>query len=72
VLRYPVSERQCAPWFFENIDGTWALDVMMMQSTIRFGRDNSWHFDRGAEHPCKCAFDDWSLDSQGYPHQKNR
>jgi uncharacterized protein len=70
VIRYPVSERQCAPWFFENADGTWALDLTMMQLAIRFGRDNSWHFDRNAEHPYKYAFEDWVLDSQGYPHQK--
>jgi uncharacterized protein len=71
VIRYPVKARQCAPWFFENIDGTWALDLTMMQRAIRFGRDNSWHFDRNAEHPYAYAFGDWSLDSRGYPQEEN-
>jgi uncharacterized protein len=70
VIRYPVTERQCAPWFFENVDGVWALDLTMMQLAIRFGRDNSWHFDRNAAHPYEYAFEDWPLDSRGYPHQK--
>lgn len=70
VIRYPVRERQCAPWFFEKVDGAWALDLTMMQRAIRFGRDNSWHFERAADHPYDYAFADWSLDSQGYPHQK--
>jgi uncharacterized protein len=70
VIRYPVTERQCAPWFFENIDGKWALDLTMMQQAIRFGRDNSWHFDRNTDHPYEYAFRDWSLDSRGYPQQK--
>lgn len=70
VIRYPVRQRQCAPWFFENSDGSWALDLTMMQRAIRFGRDNSWHFDRGAEHPYGYAFADWSFDSQGFPIQR--
>lgn len=70
VIRYPVRQRQCAPWFFENIDGAWALDLTMMQRAIRFGRDNSWHFDPYAEHPYDYAFLDWSFDSQGFPRER--
>jgi len=70
VIRYPIAERQCSPWFFENIDGDWMLDLTMMQSSIRFGRDNSWHFVRGASHPYEFAFTDWSIDRVGYPHEK--
>lgn len=69
VIRYPVDERQCAPWFFERIDGGWALDLTMMQRALRFGRDNSWHFDPTAEHPYLYAFGDWSFDARGYPHR---
>ncbi|MDH3434124.1 MAG: TPM domain-containing protein, partial [Gammaproteobacteria bacterium] len=69
VIRYPLGQRQCAPWFFENDGGRWALDLTMMQRAIRFGRDNSWHFERGVEHPYAYAFTDWSIDSQGYPRQ---
>jgi uncharacterized protein len=67
VIRYPVKQRQCAPWFFEHSDGKWALDLTMMQRAIRFGRDNSWHFERGVDHPYEYAFADWSFDSLGYP-----
>jgi uncharacterized protein len=70
VIRYPIAERQCSPWFFENIDGKWALDLTMMQRAIRFGRDNSWHFQRGAEHPYRFAFADWAFDSMGFPRDK--
>ena len=69
VIRYPVSERQCSPWFFETVDGTWALDLTMMQRAIRFGRDNSWHFERGANHPYNFAFDDWAFDASGFPRE---
>jgi uncharacterized protein len=68
VIRYPVSQRHCSPWFFEKIDRSWALDLTMMQRAIRFGRDNSWHFEHGVDHPYEYAFEDWSLDSMGYPH----
>ena len=70
VIRYPIAARQCSPWFFENIDGGWMLDLTMMQSSIRFGRDNSWHFVRGASHPYEFAFTDWSIDRVGYPREK--
>jgi len=70
VIRYPIAERRCSPWFLENIDGAWALDLTMMQHAIRFGRDNSWHFQRGAEHPYEFAFVDWAIDSMGFPREQ--
>lgn len=70
VIRYPVAERQCSPWFFERVGAQWALDLTMMQRAIRFGRDNSWHFVAGHEHPYEFAFDDWRLDADGYPHAR--
>ena len=70
VIRYPIGQRQCATWFFKHVDGTWALDLTMMQEAIRFGRDNSWHFERGVEHPYAYAFLDWSFDSQGFPKSR--
>lgn len=71
VIRYPVRERRCAPWFFERSGGAWQLDLTMMQHAIRFGRDNSWHFEIGAEHPYGFAFEDWTLDDYGYPHVRD-
>jgi uncharacterized protein len=67
VIRYPAAERQCAPWFFRRVDGTWALDLTMMQTVIRFGRTNAWHFDLAATHPYDFAFEDWRFASKGFP-----
>ncbi len=67
VIRHPPAERACAPWFFERSGAAWALDLTMMQRAIRFGRDNSWHFDPTAEHAYTYAFRDWRLDARGYP-----
>ena len=70
VIRYPTDERQCAPWFFEAVDGAWALDLTMMQRAIRFGRGNAWHFESAAEHPYDFAFEDWAFDTYGFPRDR--
>jgi uncharacterized protein len=67
VIRYPVSQRQCAPWFFRRAEDGWALDLTMMQTAIRFGRSNAWHFDLAADHPYRFAFADWRFDANGFP-----
>jgi uncharacterized protein len=67
VIRYPIAERSCAPFFFENIDGAWALDLTMMQRAIRFGRTNAWRFDQSIDHPYRFAFTDWRFDENGFP-----
>lgn len=67
VIRYPISQRACAPFFFERVDGNWALDLTMMQRAIRFGRTNAWHFDPTAKHPYRFAFEDWRFDKYGFP-----
>ena len=71
VIRYPVDQRQCSPWFFEFIDGAWALDLTMMRHAIRFGQNNAWRFERNADHPYEFAFVDWTFDSQGFPVSSN-
>jgi len=70
VIRYPIAERACAPWFFEKIDGAWHLDLTMMQKAIRFGRSNAWRLDSAARHPYAFAFDDWSFDAHGFPQRR--
>ena len=70
VIRYPIAERACAPWFFEKIDDAWHLDLTMMQTAIRFGRSNAWHFDLSVRHPYAYAFDDWTFDSHGFPRRR--
>lgn len=67
VIRYPIRQRRCAPWFFTHSDGAWQLDLTMMRQAVRFGRDNSWHFARGVRHPYEFAFDDWRFDPNGFP-----
>ena len=67
VIRYPVPQRQCAPWFFRRGEAGWALDLTMMQSAIRFGRSNAWRFDLAAGHPYGFAFADWRFDAYGFP-----
>ena len=72
VIRYPIKQRACAPWFFRRSGDGWALDLTMMQSAIRFGRSNAWRFDLGAEHPYLYAFADWTFDSNGFPLKRRR
>lgn len=67
VIRYRIGDRACAPFFFERIDGQWALDLTMMQRAIRFGRTNAWRLDPSARHPYAFAFDDWRFDRNGFP-----
>lgn len=67
VIRYPISERACAPWFFQRIGLDWRIDLTMMQTAIRFGRSNAWRFDMSVEHPYSFAFSDWTLDRYGFP-----
>lgn len=67
VIRYDVEDRRCAPWFFQRAGDIWLLDLTMMSRAIRFGRDNSWHFDLTVEHPYTFAFEDWQFDPNGFP-----
>lgn len=67
VIRYPISQRQCAPWFLEKTGNGWQLDLTMQQKVVRFGRSNAWHFDRSRTHPYAFAFDDWNFDANGFP-----
>ena len=69
VIRYPPGERACAPWFFQRVDGAWALDLTMMQRVIRFNHGNYWRIDTSAQHPYRVAFDDWAFDRHGFPKQ---
>lgn len=72
VIRYGIAQRRCAPWFLVREDGGWQLDLTMMSRAIRFGRDNSWHFAAGVDHPYGFAFDDWRFDSSGFPAGPSR
>ena len=41
--------------------------MTMMQTSIRFGRSNAWHFVPGNDHPYRFAFTDWNFDRNGFP-----
>lgn len=67
VIRYPMAERQCSPWFLlRGEDGRWRLDMVTMSQAIRFGRNNAWRF-YTKRHPYHFAFTDWAFDDHGYP-----
>lgn len=67
VIRYPIEQKLCSPWFFQNIGRKWQLDLTMMQKAVRFGSGNSWHFVPGINHQYNFGFSDWEIDSKGYP-----
>jgi uncharacterized protein len=67
VIRYPIRNRQCNPWFMVREHGAWRLDLTMMQKAIRFGRSNAWHFAKDIRHPYQFAFTDWEFDDNGFP-----
>jgi uncharacterized protein len=67
VIRYPIEQRQCAPWFVRYEQGAWRLDLNAMQQAIRFGRSNAWHMAGDGNHPYRFAFKDWQFDQNGYP-----
>jgi len=69
VIRYAIDDRVCAPFFFRKVADLWRLDLTMMQSAIRFGRSNAWHFVPGKPHPYTFAFTDWSFDRHGFPQR---
>jgi uncharacterized protein len=68
VLRYPVANRTCMPWFLALEEGAWRLDLTMMQQAIRFNHRNEWHFVPGVSHPYAEAFADLPFDQKGFPH----
>lgn len=68
VVRYELSKRQCSPYFLQQENGAWKLDLTMMSNAIRFNHKNQWHFAMNVSHPYSFAFSDWSFDQHGFPH----
>lgn len=72
VLRFPVSLRQCPPYFFRVEHGEWRLDLTMMNKAIRFNHRNQWHFYTQyhlENEPYAFAFSDWRFDRHGFPRK---
>ncbi|CAM3413580.1 TPM domain-containing protein [Parendozoicomonas haliclonae] len=72
VMRYPVEQRQCSPWFLAREGDVWKLDLTMMQHAIRFNANNQWRVNREAFHHYWFGFSDLNLDRNGYPRKNNR
>lgn len=70
VIRFPIGQRGCAPFFFRQSAEGWQLDLTMMQTAIRFGRSNAWHLDLSVRHYYEFAFSDWVFDEHGFPSRE--
>lgn len=68
VVRYGVSQRQCAPYFLRLEDAAWRLDLAAMSATIGFNHENEWHFRLPVPERYRFALDGWRLDRNGFPH----
>jgi uncharacterized protein len=66
VLRYPIEQRQCAPWFLVREGGDWRLDLAASQTALRFNHRNEWRL-AGAADGYRFGFNDWRFDHNGFP-----
>jgi len=62
VIRAPIEERQCPPYFFVFEDGRWRLDLATMHEAIRMNQNNAWGLNLGAAPQYRFAFRDWMTD----------
>ena len=68
VVRYSVTQRQCAPYFLRRERGAWKLDLAAASSEIRFNHENEWRLAVGpGDLEYGFAFEDWRFDSKGFP-----
>ncbi|MDC0662925.1 TPM domain-containing protein [Marinobacter sp. SS21] len=68
VLRSPIAERTCPPYFFVREDNQWRLDFTVMIEAIRFGRNNQWRLVPDYAGPYQFGFLDLRFDQNGYPY----
>lgn len=68
VVRFPVADRQAAPYLLERGESGWMLDLAGMHRHIAFNHKNQWHF-KTLEHPYRFAFTDLRFDRHGFPHE---
>ncbi|MDY0095581.1 MAG: TPM domain-containing protein [Candidatus Vecturithrix sp.] len=70
VIRFPISNRQAAPYLLSRSDQGWMLDFAAMNKFIGFNHLNQWFF-RSTDHEFIFAFEDVSFDQHGFPHPKD-
>ena len=68
VLRFPVDNRQAAPYLFRQSADGWQLDMAAMSRLIGFNHKNQWFF-RAVDHEFIFAFDDVKFDGNGFPYR---
>ena len=68
VVRFPVADRQAAPYLLERQEAGWMLDFAGMHRWIGFNHKNQWHCTT-LDHPYMFAFADLRFDRHGFPHQ---
>lgn len=70
VVRYPIGQRECSPFFLRQKDGVWRLDLTVMMGAIRFNTQNAWSLNRNdLDLGYRFSFSDWSFDENGYPQK---
>lgn len=69
VIRFPISNRQAAPYLLRRSEQGWMLDFAAMNKFVGFNHLNQWFF-RSTDHEFMFAFEDVSFDQHGFPHQK--
>jgi uncharacterized protein len=67
VVRYRLAMRQCAPYFLRREDDEWKLDLTAMSTMIRFNHENEWRFRTPIADEYEFAFEDWRVDTDGFP-----
>ena len=68
VVRYPVKQRKCSPFFMQKEGNDWKLDLTVMMKGIKFDTQDAWRLDQGKLNPnYKFAFSDWNFDRNGNP-----
>ncbi|MDY0270599.1 TPM domain-containing protein [Trichloromonas sp.] len=68
VLRFPVDNRQAAPYLLRQSAEGWQLDMAAMSRLIGFNHKNQWFF-RAVDHEFIFAFDDVKFDANGFPYR---
>lgn len=67
IVRYPIKERECAPYFLVWENNGWKLDFAAMMQRIQFNVSNEWHFKHRASSDYDVLFSDWRFDENGFP-----
>ena len=69
VVRFPIGERQAAPYFLCHRQHGWQLDLAARNRLVGFDHRNRWFF-RDLDHGYMFAFADWQFDVHGFPQRR--